>query len=174
MVSANLKYSKLVEHLGLLLRLLKVCCDFKTDIMLSQPEPAGTMGIPAMVCFCVEAYHMRLAMDSIPFPAASSRATNNVEVTRGRQWCFAVSSHEEDKRDCSHNRCDHCGKLLDPLELVRPRCKVDGSTPTTPETNHLFLKLDKLQPEIEMLFRHVNRGWPSNPKSITSAWLREG
>ncbi|KAI1266177.1 methionyl-tRNA synthetase [Xylariaceae sp. FL1019] len=46
--------------------------------------------------------------------------------------------------------------LLDTFELKNPRCKVDGSTPITKETNHIFIELDKLQPE-----------------AITSAWLKE-
>lgn len=76
--------------------------------------------------------------------------------------------------DARGDQCDRCGKLLDPLELIQPRCKVDGSTPTTKDTKHVFLALDKLQPEVETLFHNVSAGWPSTAKSITAAWLREG
>jgi methionyl-tRNA synthetase len=72
------------------------------------------------------------------------------------------------------DQCDRCGKLLDQLELLRPRCKVDGSTPTTRDTNHVFFSLDKLQPEIETLFHDISAGWPSTAKSVTAAWLKEG
>jgi methionyl-tRNA synthetase len=76
--------------------------------------------------------------------------------------------------DARGDQCDRCGKLLDPLELIQPRCKVDGSAPTTRDTNHVFFALDKLQPEIETLFHDVSGGWPGTAKSITAAWLREG
>ncbi|KAL2017435.1 hypothetical protein VTK56DRAFT_2091 [Thermocarpiscus australiensis] len=48
---------------------------------------------------------------------------------------------------------DLCGSLLEPLELVKPRCKVDGSTPVTRDTKRIFLELDKLQPEVEAFFQ---------------------
>ncbi|KAI1322963.1 methionyl-tRNA synthetase [Xylariaceae sp. FL0255] len=47
-------------------------------------------------------------------------------------------------------------RLLDPFELKNPRYKVDGATPITKKTNHIFIELDKLQPEIEAFFRKSN------------------
>lgn len=78
--------------------------------------------------------------------------------------------------DAHGDQCDFCGQLLDPLELKNPRCKVDGATPITRDTKHIFLKLDKLQPEIESFFQHstTHGAWSSNGKEITSAWLKEG
>ena len=69
-----------------------------------------------------------------------------------------------------------CGKLLDNLELKNPRCKIDGSKPVTKDTKHVFLELDKLQPQIETFFQEsVSKGaWSNNGKHITSAWLKEG
>ncbi|KAK1764390.1 methionyl-tRNA synthetase [Phialemonium atrogriseum] len=78
--------------------------------------------------------------------------------------------------DARGDQCDLCGQLLDPLELKHPRCKVDGSTPITKGTKHIFLELDKLQPEIEAFFRGstANGAWSNNGKNITSARLKEG
>lgn len=78
--------------------------------------------------------------------------------------------------DARGDQCDLCGKLLHTLELKNPRCKIDGSTPITRETKHIFLELDKLQPEIETFFQEsAETGtWSSNGKHITSAWLKEG
>ncbi|KAK4217075.1 putative methionine--tRNA ligase, cytoplasmic [Rhypophila decipiens] len=64
----------------------------------------------------------------------------------------------------------------DTLQLKKPRCKVDGSTPITKETDHVFIELDKLQPEVEAFFQESNAvgEWSNNGKAITSAWLKEG
>ncbi|KAI1819959.1 methionyl-tRNA synthetase [Xylaria intraflava] len=74
------------------------------------------------------------------------------------------------------DQCDLCGRLLDPLDLKHPRCKVDGTAPITKDTKHVFLELDKLQPETEHFFREAiaNGGWSTNSQSITSAWLDGG
>ncbi|KZZ98535.1 methionyl-tRNA synthetase [Moelleriella libera RCEF 2490] len=74
------------------------------------------------------------------------------------------------------DQCDLCGKLLDPLELIHPRCKVDGSTPVTKDTKHVFLEMDKLQLQVESFFEEAatTGAWSNNGKSITSAWLKDG
>lgn len=78
--------------------------------------------------------------------------------------------------DARGDQCDGCGQLLDPLELKKPRCKVDNATPVTKDTNHIFLRLDKLQPEIDSWYQEsADKGaWSSNAKQITAAWLRQG
>jgi methionyl-tRNA synthetase len=65
---------------------------------------------------------------------------------------------------------------LDTLQLKNPRCKVDDSSPSTKETNHIFIELDKLQPEVESFFQESSTAgkWSNNGKAITSAWLKEG
>ncbi|KAG9241293.1 tRNA synthetases class I (M)-domain-containing protein [Calycina marina] len=85
------------------------------------------------------------------------------------------------KNDCGYNdargdQCDKCGALLDPFELIAPHCKVDGTEPVQRDTTHVFLKLDKLQPEIEKWFNKssVEGAWPFNGVSITDAWLKQG
>lgn len=78
--------------------------------------------------------------------------------------------------DARGDQCDLCGRLLDTLQLKEPRCKVDGSAPITKETNHVFIELDKLQPDVEAFFQESNAvgEWSNNGKAITSAWLKEG
>lgn len=78
--------------------------------------------------------------------------------------------------DARGDQCDGCGQLLDPLELKKPRCKVDNATPVTKDTNHIFLRLDKLQPEIESWYHEsaAKGAWSSNAKQITAAWLKQG
>ncbi|KAL9058553.1 MAG: hypothetical protein Q9162_001708 [Coniocarpon cinnabarinum] len=78
--------------------------------------------------------------------------------------------------DARGDQCDKCGKLLDPLDLKNPRCKLDGATPVPRETKHVFLELDKLQPEIEKWFHDAcaKGEWSSNGRDITGSWLKEG
>ncbi|HMN11679.1 MAG TPA: methionine--tRNA ligase [Bellilinea sp.] len=47
------------------------------------------------------------------------------------------------------DQCDKCGSLLEPNLLIEPRSRIDGSTPELKETEHFFLDLGKLQPEVE-------------------------
>ena len=78
--------------------------------------------------------------------------------------------------DARGDQCDLCGHLLEPLQLKNPRCKIDGAKPTTKETKHIFLELDKLQPKVETFFAESTRAgsWSNNSKVITASWLKEG
>lgn len=78
--------------------------------------------------------------------------------------------------DARGDQCDKCGNLLDPLELINPKCKVDGSTPIPKETTHVFLLLDKLSPEISKWFEKSSQEgkWSGNAISITKSWLDRG
>ncbi|KAJ4357885.1 putative methionine--tRNA ligase, cytoplasmic protein rar1 [Didymosphaeria variabile] len=78
--------------------------------------------------------------------------------------------------DARGDQCDKCGHLLDPLELIKPRCKLDGATPVPKETKHVYLLLDKLQPLEEEWFAKASKegNWSSNGVQITSSWLKEG
>ncbi|PLB34593.1 methionine--tRNA ligase MES1 [Aspergillus candidus] len=78
--------------------------------------------------------------------------------------------------DARGDQCDKCGHLLDPFDLIKPRCKLDGATPVRRETKHIHLLLDKLQPEIDKFFRESSEkgNWPKNSRVITESWLKEG
>jgi methionyl-tRNA synthetase len=39
------------------------------------------------------------------------------------------------------DQCDNCGNQLDPVDLLEPRSKINGETPTFVETEHFFLDL---------------------------------
>ena len=78
--------------------------------------------------------------------------------------------------DARGDQCDICGQLLDPLDLKHPRCKIDGATPVTKDTKHIFLELDRLQSEIDAFYRQsaTKGAWSNISKDITSAWLNKG
>ena len=46
------------------------------------------------------------------------------------------------------DQCDNCGNLLDATQLINPRSKIDGSAPELRETEHFYLDLGRLEPEI--------------------------
>ncbi|TGZ84817.1 methionyl-tRNA synthetase [Ascodesmis nigricans] len=78
--------------------------------------------------------------------------------------------------DARGDQCDACGNLLDPKDLIEPRCKLDGATPILRESQHIFLDLEKLQPEVQawMEKSSTDGKWSSNGVGITNSWLKEG
>lgn len=78
--------------------------------------------------------------------------------------------------DARGDQCDLYGQLLESLQLKHPRFKIDGSKPITKDTKHIFIELNKLQPEVEAFYRNsaANGAWSNNGKVITSAWLKGG
>ena len=60
------------------------------------------------------------------------------------------------------DQCDNCGSLLDPSKLKNPHSKIDGSPPELRETEHYFLDLGELQPEIESFLQARESYWRPN------------
>ncbi|RBR20110.1 uncharacterized protein FIESC28_05389 [Fusarium coffeatum] len=75
--------------------------------------------------------------------------------------------------DARGDQCDQCGNLLSALDLVNPRCKLDGATPTPRETSHQYLRLEKLEAQVGGWFSK-SQGWSKNGARITEALLKEG
>ncbi|BAP69674.1 methionyl-tRNA synthetase [Kluyveromyces marxianus] len=78
--------------------------------------------------------------------------------------------------DARGDQCDKCGALLNPFELIDPRCKLDEGKPEPRNSDHIFLSLDKLEPQIkEWNEKASSKGeWSKNSKTITQSWLKEG
>jgi methionyl-tRNA synthetase len=53
------------------------------------------------------------------------------------------------------DQCDKCGNVLDPAKLLNPRSKVAGDTssPELRETEHFYLDLSKLEPEVRRFLK---------------------
>jgi methionyl-tRNA synthetase len=64
--------------------------------------------------------------------------------------------------DARSDQCDNCGSMLEPEKLLNPRSKIDGSTPELRETEHYFLDLAKLQPQIEEFLHQRESYWRPN------------
>lgn len=78
--------------------------------------------------------------------------------------------------DARGDQCDKCGVLLNPLELIKPRCKLDDATPVPRDSTHLYLKLNELEPPLKEWFEKTSQegSWSKNSKTITNSWLKQG
>lgn len=80
--------------------------------------------------------------------------------------------HEEAKGD----QCEHCGTLLDPSDLINPRCSRCGSTPEEKISKHLFIDLPKALPILEKWVKKAAKDgfWATNAIAITDGWIKTG
>lgn len=78
--------------------------------------------------------------------------------------------------DARGDQCEHCGKLLEPSELVEPRCSVCGKTPHPKKTKHLYIDLPKILPLYKewMQQASVEGHWSNNAMQMTKSWIRDG
>jgi len=74
------------------------------------------------------------------------------------------------------DQCEDCGKLLDPTDLVEPRCGTCGNTPVLRSTRHLYIDLPAVLPKLrKWLDRATAEGfWARNAVRMTEAWIRDG
>ncbi len=78
--------------------------------------------------------------------------------------------------DARGDQCEKCGTLLDPTELIDPKCSVCGSTPVVRKTKNLYLDLPKLLPRLQawMDKASVDGFWAKNAVQTTASWIRDG
>lgn len=78
--------------------------------------------------------------------------------------------------DARGDQCDSCGTLLDPTQLLSPRCHTCGGTPELRQTKHLYIDLPAIAPKLEkwMEKASVEGKWSSNAIQMTKAWIRDG
>jgi methionyl-tRNA synthetase len=78
--------------------------------------------------------------------------------------------------DARGDQCESCGKLLDPIELIDPRCSVCSTRPVIRETKHLFIDLPAILPKLRNWIESAaEKGfWARNAVQMTYAWMRDG
>jgi len=78
--------------------------------------------------------------------------------------------------DARGDQCDKCGSLLNPFELINPRCKVDNAKPVPRDSTHIYIKLNDLEPELKEWVEKASEegAWSKNSKTITNSWLKQG
>jgi len=75
--------------------------------------------------------------------------------------------------DARGDQCDNCGKPLDALELINPRCKFCGSTPVPRDTVHFFLDLPQFTDRLKAYVSDKTY-WRPNVLNFTLNLLNEG
>ena len=71
------------------------------------------------------------------------------------------------------DQCENCATLLEPEQLINPKCKIDGSIPVFKDSDNLFLELEKLQPQLEAWITG-QKHWRKQVSSLALAWIKEG
>jgi len=71
------------------------------------------------------------------------------------------------------DQCENCGRLLDPRQLVEPRCAICGSKPEWRMTRHWYLDLRRLEDKIRR-YVEENPHLPQNAKEMSLGMLKEG
>lgn len=72
------------------------------------------------------------------------------------------------------DQCDNCKSLLDPVELINPRSKTDGSTPVLRETEHFYLDLAKASDDILAYFEANTGHWRPNVINFSRQYVKDG
>ncbi|KYC44499.1 MAG: Methionine--tRNA ligase [Candidatus Methanofastidiosum methylothiophilum] len=75
--------------------------------------------------------------------------------------------------DQKGNQCEVCGKVLEPIELVDPKCITCSTTPEVKETFQWFIKLSDFQDELEVWMKS-NKHWRPNVVNFCLNWIKEG
>ncbi len=79
--------------------------------------------------------------------------------------------HEEAYGD----QCENCGSSLNATDLINPKSTITGSVPTTKETKHWFLPLDRYEDFLRewILVGHKN-DWKPNVYGQCKSWIDGG
>lgn len=78
--------------------------------------------------------------------------------------------------DARGDQCENCGKLLDPTDLIQPRCGTCSAEPEVRTTHHLYLNLPEILPKLQEWMNEASvRGfWARNAIQMTNSWIRDG
>ncbi|MDZ7260881.1 MAG: methionine--tRNA ligase [candidate division KSB1 bacterium] len=71
------------------------------------------------------------------------------------------------------DQCEVCGKWIEPIQLVEPKCMICGNRPVVKKTNHWFLRLSDFQEKIKAWLA-TRSHWKSNVLNFCQGWLTEG
>ncbi|MDY6985673.1 MAG: methionine--tRNA ligase [Candidatus Thermoplasmatota archaeon] len=72
------------------------------------------------------------------------------------------------------DQCDNCGKLLDPKDLIRPRCRICGGTPEIRRSKHLFFRLSALENRLIDYIESIKIDLKPNVYNFTINFLHSG
>lgn len=71
------------------------------------------------------------------------------------------------------DECDNCGRVLEPQQLVQPRCLLDGTPAEFRPSEHFYLELDKLAPKLDEFLADKSH-WRPTVAKVTENFQRSG
>ena len=77
--------------------------------------------------------------------------------------------NEESRGD----QCDECGKILDPEDLLKVKCKICKGTPEKKTSKHLFFALSKFEKDL-LSWMDEKKYWKPSVFKFTKNWLKDG
>ena len=72
------------------------------------------------------------------------------------------------------DQCDKCGSVYDTDKLINPKCKFCGEPAVFKKTKHLYLKLDKLQEDLDKYIEDHKSIWRPHVYGEAKRWIKEG
>ena len=99
----------------------------------------------------------------------------NCDIFLSDRWVVGKCPHkicgyEEARGD----QCDGCGKLMNTLELINPRCKICKNSPNVMKSHHYFLELPSVEQKLREWLEKTSQEWTANSRSITYAFINDG
>ena len=79
--------------------------------------------------------------------------------------------------DARGDQCDNCGRTLDPVQLINPRCRICGSLTSKieiRETEHFFLDLPKFSEQLAAWLERNRSHWRPAVTNFALNWIKEG
>jgi methionyl-tRNA synthetase len=71
------------------------------------------------------------------------------------------------------DQCDQCGRTLDAVDLLNPRCRICGDPPVPCEATHFFLDLPMLQERV-LAYIEAQNHWRPTVRNFALHYVREG
>lgn len=71
------------------------------------------------------------------------------------------------------DQCDKCGRLLETILLIEPRCVLCGNTPAIKATRHWYIDLSRFADQLTTYIKG-NKQLPANAKNFSLNWITEG
>ena len=102
---------------------------------------------------------------SSPYCAAGNHYLPDRYVEGECPWCHFKAARGD--------QCENCGRLLDPFELIDPRCRVHHTPPSPKETKHAFFRLSAFQDRLRRWIAGKTH-WRLPVLTFSRAWLDEG
>lgn len=126
-------------------------------------------------------YHSKFAGD---FHAAMYKGKYVYEKSANQLYCESCKKYLPDryvegicphcKKAAKGDSCDGCGKILEPEDLLEPKCKLCGGKPVPRNTAQLYLKLSAMQDDLQEYYDAKKDDWTINAQGLAGRYLNEG